>query len=72
MNAPMNPELLHPAAPTTEPGVNFAYLDERTKRMIRRAILKAVAIPGYQCPSARARCRCPTAGARAASRSRPR
>ena len=50
MNAPVNPELLHPAAPATEPGVNFAYLDERTKRMIRRAILKAVAIPGYQVP----------------------
>ena len=32
------------------PGYNFAYLDERTKRMIRRAILKAVAIPGYQVP----------------------
>ena len=29
---------------------NFAYLDENTKRMIRRAILKAVAIPGYQVP----------------------
>ena len=29
---------------------SFAYLDERTKRMIRRAILKAVAIPGYQVP----------------------
>jgi alpha-D-ribose 1-methylphosphonate 5-phosphate C-P lyase len=29
---------------------NFAYLDERTKRMIRRALLKAVAIPGYQVP----------------------
>ena len=26
---------------------NFAYLDEQTKRMIRRAILKGVAIPGY-------------------------
>ncbi|MFP8780506.1 alpha-D-ribose 1-methylphosphonate 5-phosphate C-P-lyase PhnJ [Hydrogenophaga sp. RWCD_12] len=50
MNAPLHPELLHPAAPATEPGVNFAYLDERTKRMIRRAILKAVAIPGYQVP----------------------
>jgi len=36
----------------TEPlaGYNFAYLDEQTKRMIRRAILKAVAIPGYQVP----------------------
>jgi alpha-D-ribose 1-methylphosphonate 5-phosphate C-P lyase len=29
---------------------NFAYLDERTKRMVRRALLKAVAIPGYQVP----------------------
>jgi len=29
---------------------NFAYLDEQTKRMIRRAVLKAVAIPGYQVP----------------------
>jgi alpha-D-ribose 1-methylphosphonate 5-phosphate C-P lyase len=29
---------------------NFAYLDEQTKRMIRRSILKAVAIPGYQAP----------------------
>lgn len=31
---------------------NFAYLDEETKRMIRRAILKGVAIPGYQVPFA--------------------
>ena len=31
-------------------GYNFAYLDDQTKRMIRRAILKAVAIPGYQVP----------------------
>ena len=29
---------------------NFAFLDEQTKRMIRRTILKAVAIPGYQVP----------------------
>jgi alpha-D-ribose 1-methylphosphonate 5-phosphate C-P lyase len=29
---------------------NFGYLDEHTKRMIRRAILKAVAVPGYQVP----------------------
>ena len=35
---------------TTVQGYNFAYLDEQTKRMIRRAILKAVAIPGYQVP----------------------
>ncbi|BBU58280.1 alpha-D-ribose 1-methylphosphonate 5-phosphate C-P lyase [Mameliella alba] len=31
---------------------NFAYLDEQTKRMIRRAILKGLAIPGYQVPFA--------------------
>ncbi len=41
----MSEDLLQPA-----PGVNFAYLDERTKRMIRRALLKAVAIPGHQVP----------------------
>lgn len=34
------------------PDYNFAYLDEQTKRMIRRALLKAVAIPGYQVPFA--------------------
>jgi alpha-D-ribose 1-methylphosphonate 5-phosphate C-P lyase len=33
-----------------ETGYNFAYLDEQTKRMIRRCILKAVAVPGYQVP----------------------
>lgn len=31
---------------------NFAYLDESTKRMIRRALLKGLAIPGYQVPFA--------------------
>ena len=31
-------------------GYNFAFLDEQSKRMIRRAILKAVAVPGYQVP----------------------
>lgn len=41
------------ATPTAAiPAYNFAYLDEQTKRMIRRAILKAVAIPGYQVPFA--------------------
>jgi alpha-D-ribose 1-methylphosphonate 5-phosphate C-P lyase len=35
---------------TTAAGYNFAYLDERTKRMIRRALLKAVAVPGHQVP----------------------
>ncbi|SEQ11057.1 carbon-phosphorous lyase [Amphritea atlantica] len=39
----MNPQ-------TIREGYNFAYLDEQTKRMIRRALLKAVAIPGYQVP----------------------
>ncbi|GIX09770.1 MAG: alpha-D-ribose 1-methylphosphonate 5-phosphate C-P lyase [Elioraea sp.] len=34
------------------PAYSFAYLDEQTKRMIRRALLKAVAIPGYQVPFA--------------------
>ncbi len=34
------------------PGYNFAYLDEQTKRMIRRALLKAIAVPGYQVPFA--------------------
>lgn len=27
---------------------NFAHLDEQTKRMTRRAILKWLAVPGYQ------------------------
>lgn len=31
-------------------GYNFAYLDEETKRMIRRSILKAIAVPGFQVP----------------------
>ncbi|HEX5739198.1 MAG TPA: alpha-D-ribose 1-methylphosphonate 5-phosphate C-P-lyase PhnJ, partial [Hydrogenophaga sp.] len=53
MNAPMDARTLNAVAKAdapTEAGVNFAYLDERTKRMIRRAILKAVAIPGHQVP----------------------
>ena len=37
-------------AGTTTQGYNFAFLDEQTKRMIRRSLLKAVAIPGYQVP----------------------
>jgi len=31
-------------------GYSFAYLDERSKRMIRRALLKAIALPGHQVP----------------------
>jgi alpha-D-ribose 1-methylphosphonate 5-phosphate C-P lyase len=37
-------------AGTDNTGYNFAYLDEQTKRMIRRCLLKAVAVPGYQVP----------------------
>src|SRR3546814_1920937 len=37
-------------SPMQDEGYNFAYLDEQTKRMIRRCILKAVAVPGYQVP----------------------
>lgn len=37
---------------TELPAINFAYLDEATKRMIRRALLKGIAIPGYQVPFA--------------------
>ena len=50
------------------PAYNFAYLDEQTKRMIRRAILKAIAIPVIRCRSPAAKCRCPMAGAPAACR----
>ncbi|WP_144634220.1 alpha-D-ribose 1-methylphosphonate 5-phosphate C-P-lyase PhnJ [Bordetella genomosp. 13] len=39
-----------PQLPTRDPHYNFGYLDESTKRMLRRALLKAVAIPGYQVP----------------------
>lgn len=44
------------AAPAAQPALsadsdyNFAFLDEQTKRHIRRALLKAVAVPGYQVP----------------------
>lgn len=37
---------------TSSSEYNFAYLDEQTKRMIRRAILKGLAVPGYQVPFA--------------------
>ncbi len=39
-------------ATTPDPAYNEGYLDEQTKRMIRRALLKAIAIPGYQVPFA--------------------
>lgn len=33
-----------------QPQFNFAFLDELSKKEVRRALLKAVAIPGYQVP----------------------
>ncbi|QPV63327.1 alpha-D-ribose 1-methylphosphonate 5-phosphate C-P-lyase PhnJ [Halosimplex litoreum] len=33
-------------------GYNYAYLDEHTKREVRRAVLKGIAIPGHQVPFA--------------------
>lgn len=33
-------------------GYNYAYLDEHTKREVRRAILKGIALPGHQVPFA--------------------
>ena len=37
-------------SPRLDTDYNYAYLDEQTKRMIRRALLKAIAVPGYQVP----------------------
>ncbi len=52
-NSPIWPRPSRCRRPRNERAVyNFAYLDEQTKRMIRRAILKAIAIPGYQVPFA--------------------
>jgi alpha-D-ribose 1-methylphosphonate 5-phosphate C-P lyase len=51
MNAPDTP-LANAAYDSAAEGYNFAYLDEQTKRMIRRSLLKAVAVPGYQVPFA--------------------
>jgi alpha-D-ribose 1-methylphosphonate 5-phosphate C-P lyase len=38
--------------PLDEAGYSFGFLDEYAKREVRRAILKAIAIPGYQTPYA--------------------
>src|ERR1700760_3035405 len=51
MNAP-DTALANASYDSAAHGYNFAYLDEQTKRMIRRALLKAVAVPGYQVPFA--------------------
>ncbi|PFG52374.1 alpha-D-ribose 1-methylphosphonate 5-phosphate C-P lyase [Marinobacter sp. LV10R520-4] len=45
----MNPNYKLPAA---QDGYNFGFLDEFAKREIRRVILKAISIPGYQTPYA--------------------
>lgn len=48
-----NPGAATPAMSTDDvrlPGYNYAFLDELSKKAIRRALLKAVAIPGYQVP----------------------
>jgi alpha-D-ribose 1-methylphosphonate 5-phosphate C-P lyase len=50
MSQRQKPETVPSAGGHDAPAYNFAFLDEQTKRMIRRAILKAVAIPGYQVP----------------------
>ncbi|MBE0507196.1 MAG: alpha-D-ribose 1-methylphosphonate 5-phosphate C-P-lyase PhnJ [Marinospirillum sp.] len=42
----------HYELPLEESGYNFAFLDEFAKREVRRCILKAIAIPGYQTPYA--------------------
>lgn len=47
--------MIAPVAPASPPqsaagGYNFGYLDEQTKRSIRRRLLKAIAIPGHQIP----------------------
>ncbi len=48
---PMNHSPDPAASPATPlQGYNYAYLDQQTKRTIRRGLLKAVAIPGYQVP----------------------
>lgn len=46
----MNRQGLLPGTTSTETGYNFGFLDELSKKAIRRALLKAVAIPGYQVP----------------------
>jgi alpha-D-ribose 1-methylphosphonate 5-phosphate C-P lyase len=45
-STPLEPSAIHQG----EHDYNFGFLDEQTKRHIRRALLKAVAIPGCQVP----------------------
>src|SRR5262245_34422596 len=43
-------ELAQSAEVGARRGYNYAFLDEQTKKEVRRALLKAVAVPGYQVP----------------------
>ncbi|WP_256562704.1 alpha-D-ribose 1-methylphosphonate 5-phosphate C-P-lyase PhnJ [Halomarina pelagica] len=54
-SAAYEPSSVADLLPGTEGGLdgyNYAYLDEHTKREVRRGILKAVALPGHQVPFA--------------------
>jgi alpha-D-ribose 1-methylphosphonate 5-phosphate C-P lyase len=51
-NADAVGELLEAVADDGLAGYNYAYLDEHTKREVRRAVLKAIALPGHQVPFA--------------------
>jgi alpha-D-ribose 1-methylphosphonate 5-phosphate C-P lyase len=48
--APDTPQAIAWEALDAGPGYTYAFLDELTKKALRRAILKAVAVPGYQVP----------------------
>lgn len=41
---------IHKSISKSKAKYNYAFLDEGTKREVRRSILKAIAIPGYQVP----------------------
>jgi alpha-D-ribose 1-methylphosphonate 5-phosphate C-P lyase len=64
LETPMLEALAGPEAP-----VPFALLDEYSKREIRRSVLTAVAVPGYQVPFGSREMPVAAAGAPAASRS---
>ncbi|RWI63654.1 MAG: carbon-phosphorus lyase [Mesorhizobium sp.] len=46
----MTADQQHTARSGSRSAYNFAYLDEQSKRLIRRCILKAMAVPGLQVP----------------------
>ncbi|MEL6101467.1 MAG: alpha-D-ribose 1-methylphosphonate 5-phosphate C-P-lyase PhnJ [Pseudomonadota bacterium] len=51
-HAPSRASEVSATVASTSPDYNYAYLNESTKRMIRRTLLKAIAIPGHQVPFA--------------------